>query len=38
MESGLRLSSQVSGADSSAIRKYITLVILELPDTSMAVE
>jgi hypothetical protein len=38
MEYVLRLSSQVSGVDSNAIEKYITLVVLEPPDTSMAVE
>jgi hypothetical protein len=38
MESGLRLSSQVSGADSNAMGRHIALMVLDPPDTSMVVE
>jgi hypothetical protein len=38
MESGLRLSSQASGASSKTMGKFMALVVLELPAISIAVE
>jgi hypothetical protein len=38
MEFGLRLSTQVRGADSKAIRKWRALVELDPLETSMATE